>query len=741
MTEPFGAKQGRDNDWTPKNDPGRFDSDPLAELARLIDSDPFADMPKKEPARPMPAATEPAPRPRMIVSAPPEEVDEDVAAEMADDYDLSAAPPVQPAAARGDDIADMIVDELESALSHTPQPVAEARQYHPAPSIDDTEGDPYDLPPYESPAGKAAEFAPDPSPDVDRLFADISAAHAAPIEQEGDDAADFGWDDAAIGDVEIEEEAVPAREPVRAHPSAQRTFPQARPAPAPAVHRHEPPRDDVAARAAEAEHVETDFDLLIADTVAGLESDLAGETYEEPVQAQPRAEPARSEQPARSETPAMPPRPAAAYASPSNGTFPRDAAPRREQQPAPAAEWRGPEPSREPDFADFDPEFDESGHLPPYEGDAAYEHGSASGSRRGLFVVGMLVGLMVLGGAATLAWNGIFGSDSNSPPPTIKADAGDTKAQPENPGGAEIPNQNKLVYDRLEGNEQKPEERVVSREEQVETTTGENGGVRVIGPAAVPRGTMSEGEGAAPVPDQPKRVKTVVVKPDGTMVGIPEAPVTPEPVPAPAEPEPTATIVADNGAETPAQPTFTPPAAPVRAAQPSGSESGPISLTPGAAPSTALAGQEQQAAQPAAAQPSRIPTQPVRTIPLSDPSRPISTQPTRVASAQPAPQPAAAAAPATQQPAPEVASIPAGAYVVQVASRKSEELAAAAASSIQSRYGSALGNYKTSVQRADLGDRGVFYRVGVGPMATQQDASALCGRLKSAGLDCFVRRN
>ena len=57
------------------------------------------------------------------------------------------------------------------------------------------------------------------------------------------------------------------------------------------------------------------------------------------------------------------------------------------------------------------------------------------------------------------------------------------------------------------------------------------------------------------------------------------------------------------------------------------------------------------------------------------------------------------------------------------------------------RYGSALGNYKTSVQRADLGDRGVFYRVGVGPMATQQDASALCGRLKSAGLDCFVRRN
>jgi hypothetical protein len=45
------------------------------------------------------------------------------------------------------------------------------------------------------------------------------------------------------------------------------------------------------------------------------------------------------------------------------------------------------------------------------------------------------------------------------------------------------------------------------------------------------------------------------------------------------------------------------------------------------------------------------------------------------------------------------------------------------------------------IKRADLGDKGTYYRAMVGPFSTREQAIQLCGSLKAAGGDCVVQSN
>ena len=76
--------------------------------------------------------------------------------------------------------------------------------------------------------------------------------------------------------------------------------------------------------------------------------------------------------------------------------------------------------------------------------------------------------------------------------------------------------------------------------------------------------------------------------------------------------------------------------------------------------------------------------------------------------------------------------------MVQLSSQRSEEGARTNFRRQQQRY-SALSGYSLNIQRADLGDRGVYHRARVGPFA-RNAANSLCERLKSQGGDCIVRR-
>ncbi len=80
-------------------------------------------------------------------------------------------------------------------------------------------------------------------------------------------------------------------------------------------------------------------------------------------------------------------------------------------------------------------------------------------------------------------------------------------------------------------------------------------------------------------------------------------------------------------------------------------------------------------------------------------------------------------------------------FVVQVTSRSSQTSALAAFADMQQKYPNLIGTYAPDIQRADLGTKGVWYRLRVGPVGSKVAASDLCTSLKQAGHPgCFVRR-
>ena len=119
----------------------------------------------------------------------------------------------------------------------------------------------------------------------------------------------------------------------------------------------------------------------------------------------------------------------------------------------------------------------------------------------------------------------------------------------------------------------------------------------------------------------------------------------------------------------------------------------------------------------------------------------------------PAPQPssqaplvltptAPAAAPASNPVPPQSIAAPSGngGYTVQVTSQRTPEQARASYANIQAQLSSVLAGYQPDIKQADLGARGIYYRVRVGSFADQGGAINFCNRIKAAGGDCLVAR-
>ena len=65
-------------------------------------------------------------------------------------------------------------------------------------------------------------------------------------------------------------------------------------------------------------------------------------------------------------------------------------------------------------------------------------------------------------------------------------------------------------------------------------------------------------------------------------------------------------------------------------------------------------------------------------------------------------------------------------YVVQVGSKKNQTDALASFADMQQKYPSLLASYRPMVQKADLGAKGVWYRLRIGPIPDKTAASKLC---------------
>jgi len=80
----------------------------------------------------------------------------------------------------------------------------------------------------------------------------------------------------------------------------------------------------------------------------------------------------------------------------------------------------------------------------------------------------------------------------------------------------------------------------------------------------------------------------------------------------------------------------------------------------------------------------------------------------------------------------------AGEYLVQIAALRSEDAANTAWVSAVGAHPGVFSGAEKRVQRADLGAKGVFYRLRVGAFAARTEASAFCDTLKERGETCIV---
>jgi hypothetical protein len=330
-------------------------------------------------------------------------------------------------------------------------------------------------------------------------------------------------------------------------------------------------------------------------------------------------------------------------------------------------------------------------------------------SRRGLITVAVVLGTAIAAVSGALMLRNRPVATATGEPPVIQAESDPLKIKPENPGGVEIPNQNAQVYERSGADKQT---RVVNREEQpVDVQQAAR-----AAPAAPGIAAATAPNNAVASLGEPRRVRTVSVRPDGTIVspdqpGVGVPPTSAQPAPSrPAEP----TLPSSSGA-TPA-PTAPQAAAPARPRPEARSTTPTVTATPSQPPPAARSA-----------------------LTAPPPSSPLSIS-ANGAQQPEAPQRNATAAPPRAADASETTSA-AGGFSVQLSVTTAEDTARAQAQALQRKYAGELGGRTPLVRTAEVNGK-TLHRVRVGPMS-KDDANDLCAKVKEAGGDkaCFVARN
>jgi hypothetical protein len=387
-----------------------------------------------------------------------------------------------------------------------------------------------------------------------------------------------------------------------------------------------------------------------------------------------------------------------------------------------------PEPPLAPAPASFEPSPLERAEAQLAAEAARASSESVKNVARSRHVFFALAGLAVAGIATVIGMSMMMGRGkpvhANADGiPVIAAKTTPAKEKPENPGGIEIPDQNKQVLASRGTVEPKPTQILNTAEQPVDLTQlTRKDPVRVIVPNPLQSASPPEGqqEGASPAGLEPKRVSSVRLGSSGEVTS-PAAP------PKAAE-ELNRTIAAS-----------TTPLPPSRPSAPASTAAAPVaapSLATPALPQTAAKVESRPAApppstvRPAPSTPAAAPTSPA---PRTNAPMPLTQQ----ANAAPALRTNAAQSPAPRA-ATSSASGGAGGYAIQLASRPTEADARAASSQLRTRYSEQLGGKPVNVVSGEANGRTVF-RVRAGGF-TQADANAACDAIKAAGGGCFVTK-
>lgn len=322
----------------------------------------------------------------------------------------------------------------------------------------------------------------------------------------------------------------------------------------------------------------------------------------------------------------------------------------------------------QPDYGDYAPSFADPklGYQPGYYEMGDEEFAPPRKSSKKYYLFGGVAAICLIGLAAGYA---MMGNEGGGEPPLVTASDEPTKVPPETPGGKEFPDQNKQIY---AGGAKEGDTQVVNREEQpvdVNQATG--------------RSSLAAGEFG-----EPRRVRTVAVRPDGTIIG--------------AE-----TASLSNSTSAPSA-----PAAPV------------MQMPEAESPRTSSA--NTAASTPA---PTTTPPEPVQQVAPAAPPPPVRP-------------PQQAAAPRQQTASvqtPPAASSGGGAYAVQFGVSGSEAEGQNRFNRLQGQYPSVLGGVAASIRQAEVNGRTIFRIRSTG--MSREESENLCNSLKAAGGDCYVARN
>lgn len=386
-------------------------------------------------------------------------------------------------------------------------------------------------------------------------------------------------------------------------------------------------------------------------------------------------------------------------------------------------------------YDETEPLYADDGHMPPH-GDGVVQQPVRRKS--GLLTIGTVLTVVGVGAVAIFGYS-LFGSATNDgPPPLIRAEDRPVKeeliaeAPAKDNERAPIADQQTLAMEPEE-----PAERPVALPGDVS---------RVITPGSPSGQNNSDGEDV-------RRVRTIIVGPDGRVV-------EPSDTAGTGTPATAGQVTSSGAAGTPsADMPGEPEAAPMVASAPTSMDdlmasaagsatAGNAGGTPAGLPPISVDGPvEIRGAPDSPAEGMSLQTGNQFGI-MEEPATPSVPMPApRPANIRSVPQAGAptqlvAAAPAQAAPVSSTPAVsPRGGFVVQVSSQRTEAEARSAFLSLQQRYPTILGSYQPLIQQANLGDRGTYYRVRIGPMASREDANLLCNNLRNAGGECIVQSN
>lgn len=339
-------------------------------------------------------------------------------------------------------------------------------------------------------------------------------------------------------------------------------------------------------------------------------------------------------------------------------------------------------PSQPPAIPDDDMDADFFADEDEFDGDDYPEE--RRGGRKKLMAA-VLTGAVVVGGGLAYVYKststpGGAGTEiAAEEPPAIVADSRPLKEEPAEPGGRKFPNGSKSIYERL------------GEEGEAPAASGESGGTLGV----VTTGTLEE------------RIENALKTQGGGEYG----------GGAPAPAQQTASLDSPRVVTTT---TFSPDGAQVAAPQRTKRVTANQDLSGGvvisAPPADDASGQR-----------------------LQQQEEPPSIE-ERVGTQQSSGRQQFAAVQQQARPSASEASGASG-YFVQIGARQDEEAATKAIAPMQQKYGSIIGSYNLEVRKADLGAKGVWYRMMFGPIPSKEAGAQLCQQLEGAGLKgCLTRK-